>query len=211
MPTLIQIVDQALASATARSGPHLACRPGCSQCCHGVFEITATDAARLREGLAAADPAKAERIHTRLAAAQQHLGPFFPGDPATGILSTDPDEVERFEEWAHADPCPLLDPATQTCDLYEHRPILCRTFGPPIRNDHTDAAAGLAICDLCFTQASEEEIAAAEMDSTFRPREEQEDAEYMASNPGTGPTIVAFAFADAPKPTSCTDAHPGAK
>ena len=193
--TLIQIVDAALDSAAARSGPHLACRPGCSQCCHGVFEITATDAARLRNGLAAACLAKAGRISSRIASAQEHLGPFFPGDPETGVLHQHlPDEIERFEEWAHADPCPLLDPATQTCDLYEHRPILCRTFGPPIRNDHTDPQAGLAICDLCFTDASEDEIAAAEMDSTFRPLEEREVAEYMAHNPATGPTIIAFAF-----------------
>ncbi len=48
---LIQIVDAALASAVARSGPHLVCRPGCSQCCHGVFQITALDAQRLRKRL----------------------------------------------------------------------------------------------------------------------------------------------------------------
>ena len=53
MPTLIQIVDAALASATLRSGPHLVCRPGCTQCCVGVFPIAQQDAARLREGLAA--------------------------------------------------------------------------------------------------------------------------------------------------------------
>lgn len=195
MPTLIQIVDAALASASTRSGSHLACRPGCSQCCHGVFEITATDAARLRDGLFSLPPAQAVRVKQRIAAAQQHLAPFFPGDVATGVLTEEPAAVERFEEWANADPCPLLDPTTQTCDLYEHRPILCRTFGPPIRNDHTDEEAGLAICDLCFTEASDDEIAAAEMVSSFREREEQEDDAYVAQHPGTGPTIVAFALA----------------
>lgn len=194
MPTLIQIVDAALASAVARSGPHLACRPGCSQCCHGVFEISATDAVRLREGLALAEHDRATRIHSRLAAARARLEPFFPGDPATGVLSHDPDAIERFEEWANADACPILDPATQTCDLYEHRPILCRTFGPPIRNVHDDPDAGLAVCDLCFNEASDQQIAAAEMDSSFRPQEELEDSIHVQDNPESGPTMIAFAF-----------------
>lgn len=191
---LVQIVDAALASATTRSGHHLVCRPGCSQCCHGVFEISALDAARLRGGLGEAEPSIAARIQSRLIAAQAKLGPFFPGDTQTGVLTGTPEAIELFEEWAHAAPCPILDPATQTCDLYAHRPILCRTFGPPILNDPEDRDAGLAICELCFTDANERDIAAAEMDSSFRRLQEQLEAEYQANNPGTGPTIVAFAF-----------------
>jgi len=56
--TLIQIVTTALASATARGAHHLVCRPGCSQCCIGVFPIAQQDAARLREGLAQASSTK---------------------------------------------------------------------------------------------------------------------------------------------------------
>ena len=199
---LIQIVDAALASAAQRAGPHLFCHPGCSPCCHGVFEISALDAQRLREGLLyveAEDSTKGQRLHTRIAAARAHLAPFFPGDPGTGILFQHEEaeqQIELFEEAFHAEACPILDPATQTCDLYAHRPILCRTFGPPIRNDHADPDAGVAVCELCFTQASDSEIAAAEMDSSFRPLEETLDQMYKAQHPHSGPTIIAFAFLD---------------
>ena len=193
---LVRIVDGALASAVSRSGKHLACRPGCSQCCHGVFEISALDAARLREGLLEADGTVASRVRERVAAAKAKLGPFFPGDTPTGVLTGTEEEIELFEEWAHAEPCPALDPETQTCDLYEHRPILCRTFGPPILNDPEDREAGLAICELCFTDATDEDIAGAEMDSSFRGLQEEAEAEYEANNPGAGPTIVAYAFRD---------------
>ena len=192
--TLLQILGQSLTSATQRSGPHLACRPGCAQCCHGVFEISALDAQRLRDGLAEADAAASARILARVAQARARLAPFFPGDPSTGVLRGSEEETELFEEWAHADPCPILDPESQTCDLYAHRPILCRTFGPPIRNDAADPAAGLAICELCFTAATPEEIAAAEMDSSFRTLEQSLESGYAANHPFTGPTIVAFAF-----------------
>ncbi len=192
--TLIQIVDATLASAVSRSGSHLACRPGCSQCCHGVFEISALDAARLHQGLAGADQAVAGRVIARVEAARARLRPFFPGDVLTGTLTGTEEEIELFEEWAHGDACPVLDPETQTCDLYEHRPILCRTFGPPILNDPGDRDAGLAICELCFTEATDDDIAAAEMDSGFRALQERAEAEYEANNPASGPTIVAFAF-----------------
>jgi len=194
MSDLLQILDTALASAISRSGDHLACRPGCSQCCHGVFEISALDAHRLREALADAPEPLRSRLQTRISAARAHLLPFFPGDPATGVLHPDHQAQELFEEWAHADPCPILDPATQTCDLYAARPILCRTFGPPIRNDADDIEAGLSICELCFTQATDDEILAAETDSTFRALQHPLEAAYESANPQTGPTIIAFAF-----------------
>ena len=193
---LVQIVDAALASAVSRSREHLACRAGCSQCCHGVFEISALDAARLREGLAETEASVAERVRERVVAAQAKLGPFFPGDISTGVLTGMEEEIELFEEWAHAEPCPALDPESQTCDLYEHRPILCRTFGPPILNDPEDREAGLAICELCFTDTTDEDIAAAEMDSSFRGLQEEAEAAHEANNPGAGPTIVAYAFGD---------------
>src|SRR5438309_9745162 len=65
---LIQIVDAALADAARRSGEWLVCRPGCAQCCVGVFAINQLDAVRLRQGLAElekTDPERAGRIRLR--------------------------------------------------------------------------------------------------------------------------------------------------
>jgi Fe-S-cluster containining protein len=196
-PQLLRILDLALASSIARSGEHLACRPGCSQCCHGVFQISALDAHRLREALDAAEPSLQQGIQARIDQARTHLLPFFPGNPDTGVLSTETQDgqaVELFEEWAHADPCPILNPATHTCDLYAARPILCRTFGPPIRNDPADLEAGLSLCELCFTHATEDDIVAAETDSTFRLLQDAEEATYEQTHPQSGPTFIAFAF-----------------
>lgn len=197
---LLPIIAASFSSSAARSGPHLVCKPGCSQCCHGVFQISPLDAHRLREGLNLAeleDPTRATRIRARIAAARTLLTPFFPGDPVTGILSpneADEGQIDLFEEGFSTEPCPILDPGTQTCDLYAHRPVLCRTFGPPIRNDHTDPDAGLAICELCFTTATETEILAAEMSSSFRPLEHSLEADFLATHPEAGPTLIPFAF-----------------
>src|SRR5580692_6305393 len=48
---LIQIMDAELARVTHISGSWLACRPGCTQCCHGAFTINTLDTARLRAGM----------------------------------------------------------------------------------------------------------------------------------------------------------------
>ena len=48
---LIQIVDAVMAEAVRKGGAWIACRPGCTQCCIGVFPISESDAARLRSGL----------------------------------------------------------------------------------------------------------------------------------------------------------------
>jgi Fe-S-cluster containining protein len=183
----IQIVDHALADAAARSGDWLACRPGCNQCCHGVFRIGPLDTERLRAGLAlleASSPDMAASLRKRVAEAINRLTPDFPGDPATGILN---DEDEAFEEFANEDPCPVLNPVTGTCDLYQHRPITCRTFGPPVR-----VGEGFAVCELCFVDAPPAAVEAGEMH--LPPADMEEELNRQTGR--TGDTIVAFALRD---------------
>jgi Fe-S-cluster containining protein len=191
---LIQIVDSALADSARRSGKWLACRPGCSQCCVGVFAINQLDAIRLRSGLAEVelkDPERAARIRKRALDAVARLSPEFPGDPTTGRLdeSDDQEASQRWDDFANHEPCPVLDPATGTCELYEFRPVLCRTFGPPIM-----AEGDLGVCELCFDGATEAEIIACEM----KPDPDNLEADLLqelekAGGP-QGETIIAFAL-----------------
>lgn len=196
--SLIQIVDAALASAVQRSGDHLVCRPGCTQCCHGVFPISQQDAARLREGLRLlqrSDPQRAARISARVQDSVGRLTPLFPGDLATGVLSEDYEDSNLFaDEGEDAigenEPCPVLDPATGTCDLYQHRPIVCRTFGPPMRTPDGD----LATCELCYITATTEEIAACELDPSVPTQETASNDAFNTAHNLRGETIVALAL-----------------
>jgi hypothetical protein len=93
---LVQIVNAALADSAQRSGKWLACKPGCSQCCVGVFAINQLDAARLRNGMAVIeqrDPQLAARIRTRARDVVARRSATFPGDAMTGIISEDEDTV----------------------------------------------------------------------------------------------------------------------
>jgi Fe-S-cluster containining protein len=191
---LIQIVDSALADAFAKSGKWLACRPGCSQCCVGVFAINQLDAIRLRKGLAkleALDSPRAARIRERAQAAVARLSPDFPGDTTTGLLNDDQsDEASKhWNEYGNSEPCPVLDPATGTCELYEFRPITCRTFGPALISEDD-----LGHCELCFVGATEEEVIASEMHPDPDRLEETLLEELEETTGARGETIIAFAL-----------------
>jgi len=191
---LIQIVDAALADATRRSKGWLVCRKGCTQCCIGVFAINQLDAARLQCGLkelAMRDPARAAAVTDRARESVWRLSREFPGDPATGLLGTSKRERQRFESFANEEPCPALDPVEGTCDLYESRPMTCRTFGPPVRAE----GGGLGVCELCYQSCSEEEIAACEMVPDPDDLESRLLREVERSTGKRGDTIIAFALA----------------
>jgi len=190
---LIQIVDAALAEATRKSGAWLACRPGCTQCCVGVFAINQLDAQRLRRGLKELETHNAERtaaIRERARKSWARLAHDFPGDPITGILADDPESAQRFEEFANDEPCPALDPKTGLCELYESRPMTCRVFGPPVRSED-----GLGVCELCFQGATGEEIAACEMIPDPDDLESSLVEKVEGGSGRRGDTIIAFCLA----------------
>ena len=190
---LVQIMDAALADAARRAGPRLACRPGCTQCCHGAFAIHALDAERLRAGMATMrhdQPALANAIEGRARAwLAEHL-PAFPGDPRTGLLGESDEDQARFEDFANDAACPALDPATGRCDVYAWRPMTCRVFGPPVRMASDDGQpTALGCCELCFIGSTEAEIAACEM-----PLPHELEARLLAHTGQSGHTVVAFAL-----------------
>jgi len=165
---LLVEIGETLAEAARRSGPWLVCRPGCTQCCTGPFDITQLDARRLQAGLRALsemDPARAAAVR---------------GRAAEYVRQPDLDELA----------CPALDPATGRCDLYEARPVTCRAFGPA-----TWVGEGaLGACELCYEGATDDQMAACavEIDPDGH---EAALVEALAAEGVGGMTIVAYALA----------------
>jgi Fe-S-cluster containining protein len=185
---LVQIMDAALADATRRAGAWLACRRGCTACCHGAFAINALDVARLgaaMDALRAADALAAEAIQKRAEAWIAEQAAEFPGDAATGILGRSEEDQERFEEFANDAPCPALDPESGACGVYAGRPMTCRVFGPPVRNE----GGGIGHCELCFQGAPTAEVLACEMQV---PHELESD--LLAGMEDEHETVVAYAL-----------------
>jgi Fe-S-cluster containining protein len=189
---LVQILDAALAETGRRSGDWLVCRPGCTQCCVGVFAIHQLDTARLQQGLeelTESDPARAAAVRARARTSVERLKEQFPGDPVSGLLEESEEAEARFEEFGNDEVCPALDPQSGTCDLYVHRPMTCRVFGPPVRSEE-----GLGVCELCYHGASEEQIADCEMVVDPEGLEAILLEEFEQSSGRRGKTLVAFAL-----------------
>jgi len=189
---LVQTIDASLADAARRAGDLLACRIGCTQCCHGAFAINALDAARLREGMStlrATNPSLAADLELRARAWLAEYGPDFPGDLETGALGASAADQARFEDFANDAACPALDSSTGRCDVYQWRPMTCRVFGPPIRATGENDAEGLGHCELCFIGATSEQVVACEM-----PVPHELEAELVDEIGSKVETIVAFAL-----------------
>ncbi|MFZ0664069.1 MAG: YkgJ family cysteine cluster protein, partial [Acidobacteriaceae bacterium] len=103
----------------------------------------------------------------------------------------------RYDEFANDEPCPALNPVTGACDLYAARPVTCRVFGPPIRTED-----GIGVCDLNFNGATEAEILAAELDTSWSPLETALNAETEAQSGRTGTTTVAWVLVESPSASS---------
>lgn len=191
---LLRIIDSAFSDAARRSGTLLACRPGCTQCCHGVFAISQLDARRLRAGLQqleTLDPQRAARVRRRARASLKRIRAGFPGDNTTGILDESPEADARFEDFANDERCPALDLRTGRCDLYDSRPTTCRVFGPPVRTE-----GGLGCCELCYQGATPQQIAACEMSVDPEGLETTLIAKVESASGIAGRTLIQFVLAE---------------
>ena len=180
--SLLQLVDAAVAEAVRKSGAWVVCKPGCTACCIGPFPITTLDALRLRDGLRAlgrADPDRAARLRERARQSVERLERGFPGNTLARVLAEDAGEDE---------PCPALDPSSGLCDLYDARPITCRTFGPAVRW----GSGAVGVCELCYVGATGAEIAACRVEIDPDALEAQLPGQLEAA----AETIVAFALAE---------------
>lgn len=191
----LRVLDARLQEGAVRAGERLACRLGCTECCHGPFPINRLDAARLRDGLAelaGVDPPRAAAVASRAERQRALMAPSFPGSAKEGRLSEDEAEQDAFLARHAGLPCPALDPATGGCDLYAHRPVSCRTYGLPVRLGGED----LPPCRLCFLGVPPGEVEACRVEPDPGGEEDAVLSDLERRRQATGSTIVAFALAD---------------
>ena len=125
-------------------GERIQCRSGCDACCSQLFQITEIEAAVVSEGLRSLESALRERIETR---ARAYL-------PERARLVA---EHGLIEGWGSLPPegtrlaCPALEDGA--CQIYEHRPLICRKFGIPLWNP--DRPGRVHACELNFREGEE--------------------------------------------------------
>ncbi len=125
-----------------RNRDSMQCGKGCSLCCYGLFEIGSGDIPVLAEGLAKMHPARRKMV---IARARE----IYETSEHPALRECSPIEKEKFFDRTASTPCPNLNEAGE-CLMYEHRPLVCRTFGLPLRDG--DRYIG-DVCDLNFADS----------------------------------------------------------
>jgi Fe-S-cluster containining protein len=138
--------DAFFAAVTESQPQNLQCGRGCSLCCHGLFEIGSGDVPVIADALATMHPQRRNAIIRRarkIVEESQH----------PNLRECTAEEKEAFFERTSSVACPNLNERGE-CLMYDDRPLMCRTFGLPVR----DGAEYIGdICELNFTESTQEE------------------------------------------------------
>jgi Fe-S-cluster containining protein len=127
---LLETVDAWFSRCLETAGRHIQCRPGCSGCCRGLFDISLMDAALLRRGFELLPETVRIPVLAKARERLKELQERWPGFGPPYLLNHLPDEewTEMPEE--DATPCPLLGEDGR-CLVYAWRPMTCRLHGLP--------------------------------------------------------------------------------
>lgn len=132
---LLERLDTWFAQAQDQLGAVVPCRAGCTACCHGPFDISAADAALLREGIGRLPPEARAEVRVRgelLLTRMQALAPGW--DAPWDVAALGEEQFDQMAEALADVPCPLLGDDGK-CRVYAHRPLVCRLIGLPMLTD----------------------------------------------------------------------------
>ena len=151
--SILNRADAFFRSVMETQPQNLQCGRGCSLCCYGLFEIGAADVPVIADGLAKLHPSRRAAIIGRaveIVASSRH----------PNLRECSPIEKEKFFDRTASTPCPNLSESGE-CMIYDSRPLVCRTFGLPLRDGRKYIGD---VCDLNFTEASDHETLSAAWD-----------------------------------------------
>ncbi|MBA2876621.1 YkgJ family cysteine cluster protein [Thermaerobacillus caldiproteolyticus] len=122
---LLQLVDEQIHDIEQKVNIRPTCAKGCAHCCYFPIIITKLEARLIQTYIDRLPAKEREEI-------QAHLRTYFQQqkEALDVVYAIDFMEDARFKEKyiAKQVPCPFLDVRTNTCRIYEVRPIPCRTY-----------------------------------------------------------------------------------
>ena len=126
---LLQRLDRWFADSSDRNPGIVPCRPGCSACCHGPFDISVADVVLIREAVARLPANAREEVARRALAQVERMQELEPGwDSREGLGGMTEEEFDRVSDAMASAPCPLLNDQG-ACRIYQDRPLVCRLIG----------------------------------------------------------------------------------
>ncbi|MCB2187837.1 MAG: YkgJ family cysteine cluster protein [Deltaproteobacteria bacterium] len=128
--------DAAFAEVAGQFPREVACRPGCDDCCHALFDLTPVEALDLARAYA-----RLPREERRAAARRGSKASRAYDRVVAEALAAPP--AERLTVFSRARvTCPLL--TAGRCLLYASRPLTCRLYGIPVAVEGHSRTCGRA-------------------------------------------------------------------
>lgn len=138
--TICESWDREFARNRELHGERIQCRPGCSACCSQLFQITEPEAAVVSAGIQAMDAGTAEVLRARARSYLTDRAALVAGGAGEEAWGNLPPPGSRLA-------CPALSDSG-ACQIYDHRPLICRKFGVPLWNP--DRPGRVYGCELNF-------------------------------------------------------------
>jgi len=107
------------------------CGKGCTACCHGLFDISLTDAVNVVRGFLELEPAVQERVYSKAAELHSTIRDVAPESSEPTLFGEDDPRIDQIVDAANSPPCPCLGDQGE-CLIYEYRPMSCRLEGAPM-------------------------------------------------------------------------------
>jgi Fe-S-cluster containining protein len=128
---IVAEVNSAFSRVQQAHPEQVACKVGCSDCCHAMFDLTFIEALYLNDAFNKTySGARRSQIMERADKADREAYKFkhkiFKASQEGKTASEIMEEVARMRIR-----CPLLN-EDETCALYEQRPVTCRVYGAPM-------------------------------------------------------------------------------
>ena len=127
-------------------GEKIHCRNGCSDCCSQMFQVTELEAAYISRAVKRLPPEVRKRLSER---ARRYL----PEREKLLESRSVPDAWGRLPPPGLRLPCPALEDGA--CQIYSHRPLICRKYGVPLYNPAKPDR--IFACELNFQPGEEVE------------------------------------------------------
>ncbi len=120
------------------------CRPGCSDCCHQIFQITEIESGYITQGVRQMSTEARRRLVARARPYQEERRRLVASQGEPEAWGSLPPPGTRLA-------CPALEDGV--CTIYPYRPLICRKFGIPLYNP--DKPGRVYACELNFQNGEE--------------------------------------------------------
>lgn len=136
-------VDEAFQRISAIHPELVACRPGCTDCCNALFDLTLIEAFYLNHHFNSTfDGGRREALLENANTADRKI--YKLKKAAYKAAQEGKREEAVVEDMARERiRCPLLN-ENKRCDLYPHRPLACRIYGVPLAIGGKGRTCGLS-------------------------------------------------------------------